>query len=119
MTTKKTMQITTKEWILVSHVDDIPILGSRVVAGAKAGPIAIFRGQDDFIFAVLDKCPHKGGPLSQGIVHGHTVTCPMHAWNINLVDGCAIKPDQGCVRKYTVKQVDRSIYLAQTQLVEP
>lgn len=111
------MTFADKEWVLVCQQSDVPVLGSRIVSGALVGPIALFRTLDDQIFAVLDQCPHKGGPLSQGIVHGHTVTCPMHAWNINLTDGCAIAPDQGCARKFKVRCEDENIYLAQAELV--
>jgi nitrite reductase (NADH) small subunit len=105
------------EWKLVARKSEIPVLGARVVSGAHAGPIAIFRTLDDAIFAVLDHCPHKGGPLSQGIVHGQSVTCPMHAWTIGLEDGCAQAPDQGCARSFNVKCVEDDIYLQQAQLV--
>jgi nitrite reductase (NADH) small subunit len=85
------------EWKNICSLDDIPRLGSRVVAHAK-GDIAVFRTADDGIFAVRDKCPHKGGPLSQGIVAGQVVTCPMHSWKIDLATGEAVAPDKGCAR---------------------
>lgn len=111
------MPVADKDWKFICQKTDIPVLGSRIISGAIAGPIALFRTLDNEIFAVLDQCPHKGGPLSQGIVHGHTVTCPMHAWNINLPDGCAIAPDTGCARKFEVRCKDENIYLSQAQLV--
>ena len=89
-------------WTKVCNVDDIPRLGARVVKSAH-GNIAVFRNADDEVFALLDKCPHKGGPLSQGIVHGRKVTCPLHNWNIGLDDGNAVAPDVGCARSYAVK----------------
>ena len=107
---------TSEQWILVSNRQDIPLLGARVVTGAAAGPVAIFKAADDTIFAVLDRCPHKGGPLSQGIVHGHAVTCPIHAWNINLESGCALEPDEGCTRRYDVKCVEDAVFLRRDQL---
>jgi nitrite reductase (NADH) small subunit len=61
---------------------------------------------------VLDSCPHKGGPLSQGIVHGTSVTCPLHAWKIGLADGEAQAPDVGCVKRFEVKIEDGVVSLA-------
>ncbi len=108
-----------QKWILVTTKTEIPVLGARVVSGSPAGPIAIFKTLDDTVFALLDHCPHQGGPLSQGIVHGNSVTCPMHAWNIGLEDGCAVLPDVGCARSFAVKCVGDDIYLQQDQLAEP
>ena len=76
-------------WKRICALEDIPVLGSRVVRSAR-GAIAVFRTADDQVYALHDRCPHKGGPLSQGIVHGATVTCPLHAWKIGLADGQAI-----------------------------
>lgn len=88
----------TLTWTFVARLGDIPRLGSRVVATAR-GDIAIFRTADDSVFALDDRCPHKGGPLSQGIVHGHAVTCPLHNWVIDLGSGEAQAPDVGCVKR--------------------
>ena len=96
-------------------VEDIPLLGSRVVKTA-AGPIAIFKAHDDQIFAVYDECPHKKGPLSQGIVHGTTVTCPLHAWNINLTDGNACAPDHGCVKTFTTHIENGKVFLLRSEI---
>lgn len=90
------------EWIEVGSLSDIPQLGARVVSGPD-GNIAIFRTATDKVFALRDKCPHKGGPLSQGIVHGEKVTCPLHNWNLNLENGTAVAPDEGCAASYPVK----------------
>lgn len=81
-------------WVKIAALDDIPALGSRVVQSA-GGDIAVFRTDDDKVYALHDRCPHKGGPLSQGIVHGDKVTCPLHGWNIGLADGKAVAPDVG------------------------
>lgn len=89
-------------WIKVCELNDIPALGSRVVKSAQ-GDIALFRTADDKIFGLHDKCPHKGGPLSQGIVHGETVTCPLHGWKIGLADGQAVAPDQGCAGRFEIR----------------
>lgn len=90
------------EWIHVGPVEAIPRLGARVVA-TDAGDIAVFRTSTDEVFALRDQCPHKGGPLSQGIVHGRQVACPLHNWNIDLETGAAVAPDEGCARRYPVK----------------
>lgn len=89
-------------WTEVASLSDIPRLGSRVVQTAK-GDVALFRTADDSVFALDDRCPHKGGPLSQGIVHGHSVTCPLHNWVIDLASGEAQAPDIGCVKRTPVR----------------
>jgi nitrite reductase (NADH) small subunit len=89
-------------WTDILDVNDIPKLGARVVRHGSLN-IAVFRNADDEIFALEDRCPHKGGPLSQGIVHGRKVTCPLHGWNIELDSGCAVAPDQGCAREFPIK----------------
>ncbi|MCK9285039.1 MAG: nitrite reductase small subunit NirD [Rhodocyclaceae bacterium] len=98
-------------WKRLCDLDEIPRLGSRVVKSA-AGDIAVFRNAGDEIFALHDKCPHKGGPLSQGIVHGTTVTCPLHSWKIDLGSGAAQAPDVGCTRRFKVKVEDGLVWLA-------
>ncbi len=89
-------------WTDILDVDDIPKLGARVVRHGSLD-IAVFRNAEDEIFALEDRCPHKGGPLSQGIVHGKKVTCPLHSWNIELDSGCAVAPDVGCAREFPIK----------------
>lgn len=95
------------DWITIGKVEDIPKLGSRVVATAD-GDIAVFRTSDDHIFALRDHCPHQGGPLSQGMVYGHTVACPLHNWSIDLETGEAVAPDKGCSHSYPV-QVENGV----------
>ncbi|AYH42661.1 nitrite reductase small subunit NirD [Azoarcus sp. DN11] len=90
-------------WKDICAVEDIPVLGSRVVKAARGGDIAIFRNAEGEVFALHDKCPHKQGPLSQGIVHGRQVTCPLHSWKIELDSGNAVAPDVGCTRSFEVK----------------
>lgn len=90
------------EWIEVVAVNQIPVLGARVVRTAEMD-IALFRGSDDRVFALRDACPHKNGPLSQGIVHGHSVTCPLHNWKIDLTSGEALGPDEGCTNVFPVR----------------
>lgn len=93
------------DWTAVGKLEDIPSLGSRIVS-TSMGNIAIIRTGDDQVFAVRDRCPHKGGPLSQGIVHGHKVTCPLHNWVIELETGEAVKPDEGKVACFAVQVQD-------------
>ena len=90
-------------WKTICKVDDIPVLGSRRVARSCGTDVAIFRNSEDKVFALLDRCPHKGGPLSQGIVFGESVACPLHNWTIGLADGCARAPDEGCTPRFSVK----------------
>jgi nitrite reductase (NADH) small subunit len=97
-------------WTDILDVNDIPKLGARVVRHGSL-EIAVFRNADDEIFALEDRCPHKGGPLSQGIVHGRKVTCPLHGWNIELDSGCAVAPDQGCAREFLVKLEGGRVWL--------
>ncbi|MEO0047935.1 MAG: hypothetical protein RLZZ410_894 [Pseudomonadota bacterium] len=99
------------KWKFVCQLDDIPQLGTRVVKREKGSDIAIFRTSNDEIYALHDKCPHKGGPLSQGIIHGLTVTCPLHSWNIQLKDGKAISPDIGSCSSLSVKLEGGLIFL--------
>ncbi|MEN3374595.1 nitrite reductase small subunit NirD [Dechloromonas sp. ZS-1] len=100
------------QWKLICPLEDIPRLGSRIVRPEKGGDIALFRTADDSVFALHDKCPHKGGPLSQGLVHGRKVTCPLHSWNINLEDGHAVAPDVGSCSKFDVKVEAGQVYLS-------
>jgi nitrite reductase (NADH) small subunit len=97
-------------WARICTIDEIPPLGARVVKSAH-GNIAVFRNADDEVFALLDKCPHKGGPLSQGIVFGRKVACPLHNWNIGLDDGNAVAPDKGCARAFGVRLDGREVLL--------
>src|SRR5215213_10017628 len=97
-----------QEWKVICRVEDIPRLGARKVTRRSGGDIAVFRTAADRVFALLDRCPHKGGPLSQGIVFGESVACPLHNWTIALADGCAKSPDEGCTPKFSVK-VDKGI----------
>ena len=91
------------DWVAVCHIDDLPRLGARRVAREQGAPVAVFRTSDDRVFALLDRCPHKGGPLSQGIVAGDGVACPLHNQVIGLADGCARAPDSGCTPTFAVR----------------
>jgi nitrite reductase (NADH) small subunit len=94
------------DWKPICRLSDIPVLGARRVNRSEGHAVAIFRNADNKVFALLDRCPHKGGPLSQGIVFGDSVACPLHNWTIGLADGCAKAPDAGCTQRFTVKLDD-------------
>ncbi len=91
------------DWQVICRVEDIPVLGSRRVARQRGVDVAVFRNAEDQVFALLDRCPHQGGPLSQGIVFGTSVACPLHNWTIGLDDGCAHAPDEGCTQRFSCK----------------
>jgi nitrite reductase (NADH) small subunit len=99
------------KWTEIINLDEIPQLGARVLR-TDTMDIALFRTSMDEVFALKDSCPHKGGPLSQGIVHGNTVTCPLHNWKIDLDSGEALAPDKGCSHRFPVKIEDGKVYLA-------
>jgi len=98
------------EWLDVGLIDNIPPLGARIVA-TVFGNIAVFRTEGDAIFALEDRCPHRGGPLSQGIVHDRSVACPLHNWVISLETGEARLPDKGCSRTIPVRVDGRRVSL--------
>ncbi|MEX1153822.1 nitrite reductase small subunit NirD [Parvibaculum sp.] len=92
-------------WTRIGTISDIPVRGARRIASAH-GTVAVFRTSDDRIFAIEDRCPHRGGPLSQGIVHDTGVACPLHGWVIDLERAEARAPDQGCIRRFDVRVTD-------------
>jgi nitrite reductase (NADH) small subunit len=98
-------------WQAVCRIDDIPRLGARRVARERGVAVAVFRGEGDRVFALLDRCPHKGGPLSQGIVFGDAVACPLHNWTISLADGQAKAPDVGCAVTFACKVEHDTVFL--------
>ena len=98
-------------WLDICALEEINALGSRIIAGPK-GDIAIFRTSDDEVFALDDRCPHKGGPLSQGLIYGKRVACPLHNWQIDLASGSALAPDQGCAHRHEAKVQDGRVLLA-------
>lgn len=104
------------EWTVICRVDDIPVLGSRRVARPRGVDVAVFRNAEDQVFALLDRCPHKGGPLSQGIVFGTSVACPLHNWTIGLADGCAQGADEGCTPKFACKVESGQVMLDPSEL---
>ncbi|OYU48125.1 MAG: nitrite reductase (NAD(P)H) small subunit [Rhizobiales bacterium PAR1] len=109
------MNARTSDWVEVGALDSIPVRGARVVK-APGGDIAVFRAADGAIFALRDKCPHKGGPLSQGIVHSHGVTCPLHNWVISLETGEALGADKGCTPRIPVKIENGTVLISAAAL---
>ena len=99
------------DWTEICKVSDLPVLGARRVQRAQGLDVAVFRAQDDAIYALLDRCPHKGGVLSQGIVFGTSVACPGHNWTIRLTDGYAQAPDEGCTPSFQVRVQDGVVFL--------
>ena len=104
------------DWKTICRVDDIPVLGARRVRRPAGADVAVFRTADDRVFALLDRCPHKGGPLSQGIVFGEHVACPLHNWAISLVDGQARAPDVGCATRFAVRIEAGTVSLLASEL---
>ena len=98
-------------FIPIGRLEDIAPLGARRFRRADGVEIAVFRTGTDTVFALRDKCPHRGGPLSQGIVFGESVACPLHNWCIGLADGRAAAPDEGRVERFAVKLVDGQVLL--------
>lgn len=100
------------DWIDIGTLADIPQRGARTVQIVGEREIAVFRTGDDHIFALVNECPHKKGPLSQGIVHGHSVACPLHNWTIALKTGDAQGADSGCTPTIAVRQEGDRILIA-------
>ncbi len=104
------------DWVFAGTLADIPVRGARTVLLPGHPAIAVFRAADDRVFALVDLCPHKQGPLSQGIVHGHSVSCPLHNWNIALATGEVQAPDKGCTPTIAVRMEGNRIFLAVSAL---
>ena len=98
-------------WVAIGSIEDVPRQGARCVKNGDM-TIAIFRTADDRVFALEDKCPHRNGPLSQGIVHDGCVTCPLHNWVISLETGAAQGADEGETRAFPVKLEGETVFLA-------
>lgn len=105
------------QWIAIGKISDIPQRGARCIK-TPHGKVAVFRTGDDRVFAIDDHCPHKGGPLSEGIVHGTSVTCPLHNWVISLETGKAQGADEGSVSTIPLKMEGGTIYIANSVVVE-
>lgn len=102
-------------WIDIGTIEDIPKRGARLVK-TRLGCVAIFRTAQDEIFAMDDTCPHKKGPLSEGIVHGNSVTCPLHNWVFDMNTGEAQGADSGQVATYNVDVQNGRILLDASRL---
>ena len=98
-------------WIKIVEVEDVPKMGSRKVV-IDGEEIVFFKTQDDSVFAVNNECPHKQGKLSEGLVHDHMVTCPLHNWDIDLETGVAKEENDFCTKKYETKIEDGFVYIA-------
>ena len=107
----------TMKWVEVGSIGDIPIRGARCV-NTPEGRIAVFRTAEGQVFAIEDHCPHKGGPLSQGIVHGPSVTCPLHNWVISLETGKALGADEGSVKTVPTRIENERLFIALGTVVE-
>jgi nitrite reductase (NADH) small subunit len=106
------------DWLDLGPVATIPMRGARSVPVAGGEELAIFRTGDDRVYALINKCPHKGGPLSQGIVHGETVACPLHNWAISLATGRAQGSDSGCTPTIPVRVVSGRVLVARGAVVK-
>lgn len=102
-------------WLDIASIDDIPLRGARIVKTLH-GCVALFRTAEAEVFATSDRCPHKGGPLSEGIVHGRNVTCPLHSWVFSLETGQAQGADEGQIATYAVRVISGRIQLDGTRL---
>jgi nitrite reductase (NADH) small subunit len=111
------MNAAVNAWVAVCAVDDVPVLGSRRVSRQRGMPVALFRTANDQIHALLDRCPHKGGPLSQGIVMAQGVACPLHNWTIQFTDGCARAPDEGQTPVFAVRVEQGKVFLDAHELM--
>lgn len=112
------------KWLDVGTVDQIEPGTARTLpvegrAGQFRGELAVFRTMRGEVFTVVNKCPHKQGPLSQGIVHGNVVTCPLHNWNISLETGRALGDDDGCVPMIPTKVEGGRIFLLREAVLNP
>ena len=101
----------TKNWVRIGEINDIPVRGARCVKNGDM-TIAVFRTSDNQVFALEDKCPHKNGPLSQGIVHDGCVTCPLHNWVISLSTGEAQGADEGSTPSFPIKLEGNEVFLS-------
>ena len=104
------------DWIEIGKLSDIPSRGARCIRTPQ-GRIAVFRTATDEIYAIDDQCPHKGGPLSQGIVHGAQVTCPLHNWVFSLETGEAQGADEGAVRTFALRREGERIFIDASRLL--
>jgi len=112
------MNFISPNWFDIGSIEQIPQRGARLVKTPRRD-IAVFRTANDEIFALENRCPHRGGPLSEGIVHGRKVACPLHNWVIDLESGAATGADEGCARRFPVKIEKGRVYLEMGVAVTP
>ena len=108
--------MSTQQWTAVCALEDVPVLGARRVRRPQGLDVAVFRNARGEVFALLDRCPHKGGPLSQGMVFERHVACPLHNWSISLETGQAQAPDEGCTPRFAVKLEQGQVWLDAEEL---
>jgi len=109
--------VTNANWKHIGPLANIPVRGARRLCFGHGGrPIAVFRTGEDAVFALIDECPHRKGPLSEGIVSGNTVTCPLHNWAVELTNGEAIAPDEGRTESIPVRLIDGEVYVGLPQM---
>jgi nitrite reductase (NADH) small subunit len=107
-------------WMNIGPLDRIPVQGARRLCfGYQGRPIAVFRTGNSGVFALIDECPHRRGPLSEGIISGTTVTCPLHNWVVDLTDGEALAPDEGRAQSVPVRIVAGEVHVGLPRSVEP
>lgn len=104
-------------WLDIGALEDIPVRGARLIK-TKLGCVALFRTGEDEVFAVDDRCPHKGGPLSEGIVHGNSVTCPLHNWVFSLETGMSQGADEGQIATYEVRVANGRLEIETDRLTD-
>jgi nitrite reductase (NADH) small subunit len=104
-------------WTDIGLEDEVPARGARRFMIGET-PIAVFRSGDGGVFALMDQCPHKKGPLSEGIVHGRAVSCPLHAWVISLETGEAQGADSGCTTTFPVRIEDGRLLVDISRIVQ-
>lgn len=107
----------TGDWLDIGPVDQISPGNARTLPVRGGEEIAVFHTLDNRFYALVNRCPHKAGPLSQGIVHGNVVTCPLHNWNISLRTGEALGDDEGCVPTIPLKVDAGRIYLLRSAVL--
>ncbi|MDX8386280.1 MAG: nitrite reductase small subunit NirD [Gallionella sp.] len=100
-----------RNWTEVCKLEDIPPSQARTVNAGET-VIAVFRLTDNRVKAVENRCPHKQGPLAEGIISGEDILCPLHNWRISLDSGEVAAPDAGCVKTYPVKVEDGQVFLS-------
>lgn len=104
------MNVHAQTWVRVGQLNEVPRQGARCITVGNLR-IGVFRTIDDEVYALEDKCPHRNGPLSQGIVHDSCVTCPLHNWVISLASGEAQGADEGATRTFRIRLEEGAIML--------